>query len=315
MDDAATHSATRAAVNWRGIAWFLILCVGATWSIEIAALARGIRFAALTLATTIMLALIMWIPAVSAFVVRRWITREGFASASLRLGPWKAYLYVLLGVPCLFLIIYALTCVLGLGTFTTDPSAFLRSLPPLPPGRRIPPAPILFAALGFTSLISGPFLNLIGTFGEEFGWTGYLLPSLLPLGRWRSVAIYGPIWGLWHAPIIIGGFNYPGHPVAGVLFMCALTTAFGLIQCSLLLRYRSVLLTSFFHGAINAEARGIWLLLVTSVATLWGGTVGLVGILIFGGLGVWLLARTPENPASLYRMATGRGGGDPGSES
>jgi hypothetical protein len=63
MDAAATHSATRAAANWRGIAWFL-------------------------------LTLVMWIPAVSAFIVSRWITREGFASSGLRLGPWKPYLYV-----------------------------------------------------------------------------------------------------------------------------------------------------------------------------------------------------------------------------
>ena len=122
-------------------------------------------------------------------------------------------------------------------------------------------------------------------------------PAALPLGRWRAVGIYGVIWGLWHAPIIAGGFHYAGHPIIGILFFCAFTTAIGLIQCSLLLRYRSVLLTSFLHGAINAEAMGIWLLLVTGVSTLWGGTVGLVGILVFGCFGIWLLARTKENPA------------------
>ena len=299
MNDAAEQSASRVSVNWRGIAWFLVLCLGLTWSIEIIFLMQGIRFATLTNGTTILLALMMWIPAISAFIVRRWITREGFASANLCIGPWKPYLYLLLGVPCLFLAIYALTCALGLGAFTTDPSAFLKTLPHLPPGKSLPSAPMLLAILGFISLVAGPFINLIGTFGEEFGWTGYLLPSLLPLGRWRAVGIYGVIWGLWHAPIIAGGFNYPGHPIAGVIFMCAFTTALGLIQCSLLLRYRSVLLTSFFHAAINAEARGIWLLLVTGVSTLWGGPVGLVGILIFGGFGIWLLARTTENPVGL----------------
>ena len=81
--------------------------------------------------------------------------------------------------------------------------------------------------------------------------------------------------------------------------MCAFTTALGLIQCSLLLRYRSVLLTSFFHGAINAGVQGVWPLLFTVVATLWGGPVGLVGILIFGGFGILLLARTTDNPVGL----------------
>jgi hypothetical protein len=288
MNTVATQSATHTSINWRGIVWFLVLCLGLTWSIEVTFLMQGVRFATQSDGTTILLASVMWIPAISAFIVRRWITREGFASANLRIGPWKPYLYLLLGVPCLFL-----------GAFSTDPSAFLKSLPPVPPGKKIPSVPILFAMFGFLIVIIAPFINIISTFGEEFGWTGYLLPSLLPLGRWRAVGIYGAIWGLWHAPIIVGGFNYPGHPIAGVIFMCAFTTTLGLIQCSLLLRYRSVLLTSFFHGAINAEAQVIWPLLVTGVATLWGGTVGLVGILIFGGFGIWLLARTADNPVGL----------------
>lgn len=297
MNDTATQSATRPTVNWRGIAWFLFICLGLTWSIGISVLMRDIRLATRTMGTNNLLLLVMWIPATSAFIVRRWITCEGFASASLRIGPLKSYLYVLLGVPCLFVAIYTLTCTLGLGVFSTDPSVFVKILRPLPPGMKIPSGPMLIANFSFVSLVAGPFLYMILTFGEEFGWTGYLLPSLLPLGRWRAVGIYGVIWGLWHAPVIVGGSNYPGHPIAGVIFMCAFTTALGLIQCWLLLRFRSVLLTSFFHAAINAEGQGIWYLLVTGVSTLWGGVAGLVGILIFGGVGIWLLARTKESVA------------------
>lgn len=147
---------------------------------------------------------------------------------------------------------------------------------------------------------------MVATFGEEFGWTGYLLPSLLPLGRWRAVGIYGIIWGLWHAPIIAGGFNYPGHPIAGVIFMCIFTTAISLIQCSLVLRYRSVLLTSFLHAAINANARGVWLLVVIGVNPLWGGPLGLVGLLVIGSFGTWLLARTKENSVDVFSATSGR---------
>jgi membrane protease YdiL (CAAX protease family) len=296
IDALSPQSASSRSVNWRGITLYLTLCFGLTWSIEITALALGVRFAVLTKATVILLALVMLIPAASAFTVRHWLTRKGFASAGLRFGAWKPYLFVLLGVPFVFFVIYALTCAFGLGVFTTDPASFFKTLPPLPPGKSLPSATKLFALLGFISLIAGPFINLIATFGEEFGWTGYLLPSLLPLGRWRAVGIYGVIWGLWHAPVIAGGFNYPGHPIAGIIFMCVFTTAIGLIQCSLLLRYRSVLLTSFLHATINAHARGVWLLLVIGVTPLWGGLLGLVGILVIGSFGIWLLARTTEDP-------------------
>ena len=77
---------------------------------------------------------------------------------------------------------------------------------------------------------------------------------------------YGAIRGLWHAPAIAGGFNYPGHPVSGIALMCIFTTAIGMVQCTLLIRYRSVILTSFLLGAVNSQARGIWPLLFTSVA-------------------------------------------------
>ena len=290
----STQSATPASVNWRGVAWFLTICFGLTWSIEITAMARGIRFAERTIATTILFVLIMFIPAMSALIVRRWITREGFASANLRIGPLKPYLLVVLGIPCLFLVISTLTCAFGLGVFSTEPYAFLKLLPPLPPGRRLLSVSVLFAYFGFISLIIAPFSNVIFTFGEEFGWTGYLLPSLLPLGRWKAVAIYGVIWGLWHAPIIAGGYNYPGHPKAGIIFMCASTTSLGLIQCSLLLRYRSVLLTSFLHATINAHTRGVWPLLMTGVTPLLGGSLGLLGTLVIGIVGSWLLGTTKE---------------------
>jgi CAAX protease family protein len=302
-DPLSTPYATRSPVNWRGIVLYLAICFGLTWGAEIIALALGVRFAVLTKATVIFLALVMFIPAVSAFIVRRWLTCDGFASAGLRLGSWKPYLFVLLGVPFFFFVIYTLTCMFRLGVFTTDPVAALRSLHPLPPGKKVPPAAELIVFFCFISFVAGPFLNFMATFGEEFGWTGYLLPSLLPLGRWRAVGIYGIIWGLWHAPIVAGGFNYPGHPIAGIVFMCLFTTSIGLVQCSLILRYRSVLLTSFLHAAINANARGVWLLVVIGINPLWGGPLGLVGLLVIGSFGIWLLAKSTENSPGVLSVA------------
>ena len=134
-----------ASVNWRGIGFYLALCFGTTWSIEIAALARGVRFVLLSPATTALLALVMLIPAASAFTVRRWITGEGFANAGLRLGAWKPYLYIWIGVPCLFFVIYALTCAFGLGLFSTDSTSIYKALPPLPVGVHLPAARRLIA--------------------------------------------------------------------------------------------------------------------------------------------------------------------------
>jgi hypothetical protein len=44
----------------------------------------------------------------------------------------------------------------------------------------------------------------------------------MPLGKWKAYLIVGVIWGLWHAPLIAIGFNYPGMPVLGILMMIPL---------------------------------------------------------------------------------------------
>ncbi len=280
-------------VYWRGIASFLALCFTLTWAIEFFALAHGVRFATLNLKSTALLAGCMLLPAISAFITRRFITREGFSSAGLTLPhSLKPYLAILIGVPCLFALIYALTALLHFGVFTGDPAIALAQAAPLPPGKHLPPARVLIFAMSASTFLFAPFLNILFTFGEEFGWTGYLLPHLLPLGRWRATAIYSIIWGLWHAPIVAGGFNYPGHPLTGIVMMCAFTFSIGLLQCALLIRYRSVILTSLLHASINANARGIIPLLFTGVSLLIGGPIGLIGISIFATAGAVLLSRS-----------------------
>jgi membrane protease YdiL (CAAX protease family) len=156
---------------------------------------------------------------------------------------------------------------------------------------------VLAGALLAQSLTVGVVVTALATFGEEFGWTGYLLPKLLPLGRWRAALAYGVTWGLWHAPVVAAGHNYPGHPVAGVLVMCGFTTAVALVQTAARLRSGSVLLTSVIHAALNAQGRGLWPVLVTDVHPLLGGLTGALGIAAVAAVGAALLARTPVVPA------------------
>ena len=62
----------------------------------------------------------------------------------------------------------------------------------------------------------GGLAHTLFAMGEEAGWRGYLWSVLRPLGFWRTAAIVGVAWGLWHAPIIAAGHNYgtgyPGWP-------------------------------------------------------------------------------------------------------
>ena len=97
-------------------------------------------------------------------------------------------------------------------------------------------------------------VNGLAAFGEELGWRGLLLRELAPLGFWRASFLIGAIWGIWHAPIIIQGYNYPQHPLLGILLMtlfCMLVAPlFGYIR----LRARSVIAAAVMHGALNGFA-------------------------------------------------------------
>ncbi|WP_340681246.1 CPBP family intramembrane glutamic endopeptidase [Natrinema gelatinilyticum] len=51
--------------------------------------------------------------------------------------------------------------------------------------------------------------QLVAAFGEEFGWRGLLFLKRSPLGFWRVSLLTGVVWGLWHAPLIVQGYNSP----------------------------------------------------------------------------------------------------------
>ena len=72
-----------------------------------------------------------------------------------------------------------------------------------------------------------------------------------PLGAVRANLLTGVLWGLWHAPLILMGFNYEPYRIAGVVFTCGLTTS---LSCVLWLAREytgSLLAPAILHGAFN----------------------------------------------------------------
>ena len=281
-------------VDWRTVVQFVALCFGLTWGVEGFALAMGVTLDSSW--GTALMAGVMFLPAISAFIVLRSKTGSGKITELWRLGPWRAYVAVWFGVPLVVAIIYALSWQLGLAEFEATADSILKHLPALPAGKQLPPTPILLLAVALSSLTIGVLVTSVFTFGEEYGWTGFLLPALLPLGIVRAVLCYGLVWGLWHAPLVMAGFNYPGYPVVGVAMMCLFTIGVGAVQCALLLRFRSFFVTTFLHASINSQARGLVALLFAGVHPLLGGMVGLVGCAVIGLVGVMcLMTLTPQD--------------------
>ncbi|WP_026119269.1 CPBP family intramembrane glutamic endopeptidase [Nocardiopsis ganjiahuensis] len=161
-------------------------------------------------------------------------------------------------------------------------------------------------ALQLAVLPLAAFINLIPALGEELGWRGWLLPKLMPLGTLPALLAMGVIWGLWHAPLILLGYNYADAPgwlgLTAMVVMCILVGAlFGWLR----LRSGSVWPAALAHAAFNG-AGGSYLLFAragehvdTTQATIlgWSGWIlplALVAVLI--ATGQFSPAKHPAGP-------------------
>lgn len=269
-------------IDRKGLTSYLLIAFGITYAIEIAMILAGVRFAPYPPQFAgIIVAVVMWVPTLATVITVKFITKEGFGITNFRFGSWKPYLASALVVPAIFIATYGLTWILGLSKPDWALSGFKSLMASAGADvSKFPPSAVVLPAVFFSSLVIGPTINGIFGFGEEFGWRGYLLPKLMPLGKFKAYLLVGIIWGLWHAPLVAVGFNYPGHPVLGILGMIGLTTALGIYINEMSLRYRSSLLAGWIHGAFNGQAYRIWRILFPTVNPLLGGITGLVGIAV-----------------------------------
>jgi membrane protease YdiL (CAAX protease family) len=174
-------------------------------------------------------------------------------------------------------------------------------------------AEVVVAVQLVAALTFGVVINSIFTFGEEFGWRGYLLPKLLPMGPRRAMVVMGVIWGVWHWPLtLIGhnyGLNYPFAPIPGMLVMLWFTTVLGIFFAWVTLRGGSVWPAVIGHAAINAIA-GIGLLFATDPLLLLGpAPSGLVGSIPFALLAAWILLDEDRLAPPDFETATDAGVG------
>jgi uncharacterized protein len=108
------------------------------------------------------------------------------------------------------------------------------------------------ALIQLGALLIAPALNAIFSFGEEWGWRGFLLPKLLPLGQWPALLWTGALSGLWYSPVVLLGYNYPSHPKLGIVLMTIFCVVFGVLFGWLRLATGSIWPAAIGHGALNA---------------------------------------------------------------
>ena len=270
-----------------GIAWITGLIIylngGLTHSPQIA---PGVSLALLLMATVY-----MWAPALGN-ILTRLITHEGWEDMGLRPHFKKGWRFWLAG----WFLPVVMTMPGAVLFFVLFPQYFDASLPYVrqimaasPSMSSIAPWTLAIIQIAQGVLIA-PIINSVATFGEEFGWRAYLLPKLMPLGGRKAMVLIGLIWGVWHWPVILMGyeygFNYPGYPWAGPLLFIWVTFGLGIFLGWLTLRGKSIWPAVIGHAAINGIA-GVAIIATTDQPNL---LLGPLPVGIIGSLGFALVA-------------------------
>jgi len=273
----------------RGIVSYLFLAFGMAWILWEIPVRLGVSLRS----PVFQLAVLPggFAPAVSAIIVRKWITREGFADAGLRLDlrGWPFYLAAWLLPLLVVTVIAALAAVLGISQPDFTLQRFLGTLESKTTGP-VPGLPsYIWLAVPFqlliTSLVAAPVL-----WGEEFGWRGYLQLRLLKERPVLAAVTTGLIWGVWHLPLILRGYQYPDHPVSGLIVFPVSTILLSIIFGWLRLRTGSVWSCSLAHSATNAVGGSLTMLLfMGGPGWICVSYLGILSWIPLGGLCAWII--------------------------
>lgn len=177
----------------------------------------------------------MFAPAAAALIMRLFISKEGLRGSLGLVRPWRYYMLAIFGPIVLVSSTIGISDASGLSQFD--------------PGTEKP-----FWYVFVLLLVIGTPISTVLALGEEYGWRGYLLPKLLPLGEVKASVIVALIWAPWHLPLLLVGLNYPGKNPLGVLFfMSVLGIGLSLLLTRLYVAAgSSVLMAAILHGSLNS---------------------------------------------------------------
>ncbi|MFW6221221.1 MAG: CPBP family intramembrane glutamic endopeptidase [Fibrobacterota bacterium] len=243
----------------------------------------------------------MLIPAFSTIIIQKFIYRENVINPlGIRFlwNRWWTIAWVL--PPVAALATFSVSLLLPDVTFSPDFSGILERMAEDSSAQQLqrirqqlqdlPLNPFLIPFL--QTLFAGITINALISFGEELGWRGFLQNELKKLGFWKSSLSVGFIWGIWHAPTILMGHNYPNHRIIGIFMMTLWTILLSPLIAWVRYRGNSVVVAAIIHGTINASP-GIALLMVQGGNELLVGLTGLAGIIVFSVICIiiWIFER------------------------
>ena len=272
-------------MNKRKIILFLLIAFVLSWSVG--GLIYLLHIDIKSINAVLLLVGYMYMPALSALLVQKYIFKEAMIKPLKISFRLNIYFFWALLIPLILVLIAT-----GIGflfnsvTYAPDMSGmfemYKNKLSPEDIAKiqdsikNLPIHPI-WIVIG-QGLIAAVTVNTLAAFGEELGWRGFLLSELKTLSYFKASLLIGIIWGLWHAPVILMGHNYPEHPQWGVLFMIIFCTLYTFLFVYVTLKAKSVIAASIMHGSVNAFF-GITIMLSSGGTDLSIGIAGAAGFI------------------------------------
>lgn len=272
----------------RGIAIFLLITYGVTWGVELI-LIHGIGgvFAARTNVFMAVFAALMFVPMLAAVVASRLSPNDKTPRPKIWPIPMRPAVQAIIAIPILFFLIHGISVSVGEAAVDWE----LAKLSHTTPGtqdltEQIPAFPYIFFVIGLGVVtVGGATLYAAVCFGSEYGWRGYLLPRLLPLGRPRAYLAVGALWALSFAPIILSGVEGVTGPQGGAssfIRFAAIALLFGAVLCEAYRRTENAGLCAVCCGLFAAHADyGIWSQVLAEQQLPWAGPFGFVAVVVW----------------------------------
>lgn len=290
-DGQGQPSGTKHVLDKR-ITSYLSLTFGLTWLLAGAGYLLGVTDVR-SPGYVVLAALCMLCPAIVAVVQQRLLDRASWSGLGLPVKGtrWRVLIWTALSgmaiVPLYLLVHYLLGNVLGIEGFgqvsltSERVSAALAALGDKaePLNRLLDGVPGWIVLLGglFAALLAALTVNVPFMLGEELGWRGYLWQRTAHWSASSRVVFTGVVWGIWHAPLIAMGHNYPGYPAAGIGMMIIFCLVMALLFDWTRSRSGSIWSSCILHGLINGTA-GLTVVFASGGHVLVGSFVGVAGI-------------------------------------
>jgi hypothetical protein len=280
------------AVNMKSAKVYVMVALGATYVLELAAYFTGALDRESSSALQYLLfVIVLIIPVIAVRVSGRESSDSDARRATYWPLPWMMFWLIVLGAPGICLATNAMEAALG---WTSLDLSFESVVKLMPEGSETPPAStfIILAVLVDFVVIVAVYTPI--ALGFEYGWRVHFGRGIESLGRLKAYAIAGVLSGACFAPLLFSDITYIAHPLIAAARVLLMIAILGGVSSEIFRLSGNATLCAIFVAAFFSQTLGTMNYLFPLHRFDWGGPFGWLSIAVWA----LVLAAVSRIPAS-----------------